>query len=75
MKALRPIRIQRQNEAELDMAIEDLEKRGFVLQKRGTKDYTINEINYKPSSLRPYKYAGTTMHKQHWAVMRKEEKA
>lgn len=71
MTAYKPIRIQRMNEAELDQAIGDLEKRGFKLLDRGTLGYSINEIQYRPSSKRPYKYAGTTMHKQHWALLRK----
>jgi hypothetical protein len=63
------------NAAELDLAISDLEKRGYTLQHRGTDGYTIKDRVYRSGSLRPYKYAGTLYHTQHYAVLRKEEQA
>lgn len=71
----RPIRIQRMNEAELDLAIADLEKRGFKLLVRGKVGYTIKDTKYRQSSFRPYKYGSTIVHAQVYAWMRKEEQA
>lgn len=66
------LQIQRMTAAELDMAIDELEKRSYTLLKRGTSDYVLNQTKYRPSSLRPYKHAGTVTHKKHWAVLRRE---
>ncbi|MGO4369355.1 hypothetical protein AB4Z21_00915 [Paenibacillus sp. MCAF20] len=69
------MRIQRMNEAELDAAIGDLLKRGFKLLSRGTSGYPISEVRYVPSSLRPFKNRGTSLHRQHWAILRREDEA
>lgn len=66
-----PIRIQRMNELELDKAIADLEKRGFQLMNRGIVGSTYKETSYRQGSFIPYKYAGTSLHQQHYAVLRK----
>lgn len=67
----RDIRIQRMNDAELDLAISDLEKRGYELVKRDSSEYLISNINYKESSYQPYKVRGHVTHKHVWAVLRK----
>lgn len=74
MTAYKPIRIQRITDAELDLAIADLEKRGFKLLDRGKSGYTIKDTKYRQSSYRPYKYGSTIVHAQVYAWMRKEVK-
>lgn len=69
----RNIRIQRMNDAELDLAIRDLEKRDFEVLDRGESSYAINEVKYKRSSKQPFKYGGTAVHKQVWAVLRRRD--
>lgn len=77
MKAapMKPIRIQRLNDAELDVAIKDLEKRGFKLLNRGASGYTISQVNYRPSSRSPFKARSYAEHSLRWAILRKEDES
>ncbi|TCN00897.1 hypothetical protein EV294_101347 [Paenibacillus sp. BK033] len=70
-KILRPVTIRRMNEAELNRAITDLEKRGYELINQGKTSIDRMELKYRQSSRHPYKYAGKTHDVQCWAVLKK----
>ncbi|MFY0521620.1 hypothetical protein ACOMCU_27995 [Lysinibacillus sp. UGB7] len=64
--------IQRKNDAELDVAIADLEARGFQLVKRGTSSKDVKDFEYKQSSKTPKRYKGASTHHKVWAIMEKQ---
>lgn len=63
--------IQRKNDEELDIAIADLEARGFRLVSRGSRSKDVKEFEYKQSSKTPKTYKGATTYSNVWAVMEK----
>lgn len=68
------IRIMRTTIEQLDQAIEDLKKRGFVLINRG---FTENEIVcYSGTNKRnsKYEFLGTTKIGRAWAIVEKKNK-
>lgn len=56
---------------ELDIAIADLEARGFRLVSRGTKSKEVKDFEYKQSSKTPKTYKGATTYNKVWAIMEK----
>jgi hypothetical protein len=72
-KSLRPVTIRRMNEAELNAAIKDLEKRGYKLINQGKTSVDRMDLKYRQSSRVPYKYAGKTHDVQCWAVLKKAD--
>lgn len=63
--------IQRKNDEELDIAIADLEARGFHLVSRGTSSKEVKDFEYKQSSKTPKTYKGAATFKKVWAIMEK----
>lgn len=63
--------IQRQNEAELNQAISDLEERGYELVGRGSEESDHKRYNYKERKGQKYRYADSEVQRKCWAVMRK----
>jgi len=58
---------------ELDIAIADLEARGFRLVKRGTHSKDIKDFEYNQNSKTPKRYKGATTFHKVWAIMEKAE--
>lgn len=63
--------IKRKNDDELDIAIADLEARGFQLIKRGTNSKDVKDFEYRQSSKTPKTYKGATTFSNVWAIMEK----
>lgn len=63
--------IQRANDEELNIAIADLEKRGFKLVNRGKSSKDIKDFEYKQSSKTPKTYKGARTFHKVWAIMEK----
>lgn len=63
--------IQRKDDEELDIAIADLEARGFRLVSRGTKSKEVKDFEYKQGSKTPKTYKGATTYNKVWAIMEK----
>lgn len=63
--------IQRVHEYELDVAIEDLEKRGYVLEKRGVDEAEKKSFDYHERKGQKLRFAESATIRKCWAVLRK----
>lgn len=71
-----PITIQRKNEKELQVAIADLEERGFELVRVGVYLNEKKNFEYKQSSLQCFNksvFAGTVSFPKHFAVLKRKK--
>ena len=63
--------ISRFREDELTTAIEELERRGYELVKRGTNESEQKQFDYREKKGQKLSYTGREVHQKHWAIMRK----
>lgn len=66
-----PTKITRYTEHELDAAVADLEKRGYVLVSKTCDSLVMPQFQYKDSSKQKNFYKGTQQVKKWIAIMKK----
>ena len=65
------VNIQRMNETELNIAIQDLQKRGYELIKRGAEETDHKRFNYKERKGQKFRYSENEVQHRCWAIMQK----
>ncbi len=64
------VKLKRASEKELNQAISDLEKRGYVLVDRGIDERRVKNFQYRNNHGPKYKFSGDENYATHWAVMK-----